>query len=148
MKVKGHTLVWHTQLPSLGRPHRQRRRPAHGDERPHHPGDDPLQGKGDCLGRRQRGLDRRNDDAALPFLDLLGPGYIDEAFITARAADPDARLYYNDWGTEGTSDKANAAYDMFVGMLGRAVPLDGVGVQMHTGVPKTTARRWRPWSRT
>jgi endo-1,4-beta-xylanase len=133
MKVKGHTLVWHTQLPAWvsSITSADDLRTAMND----HITQVMTHFKGKVAAWdvvNEAWIDGTTMQPS-PFLDLLGPGYIDEAFITARAADPDARLYYNDWGTEGTSDKANAAYDMFVGMRGRGVPLDGVGLQMHTG---------------
>jgi endo-1,4-beta-xylanase len=65
------------------------------------------------------------------FQQQLGDGFIDEAFIAARAADPDAKLYYNDYGTEGTNRKADAVFGMVQGMVERGVPIDGVGMQMH-----------------
>jgi endo-1,4-beta-xylanase len=77
-----------------------------------------------------------NDDGLairdLIFQRTLGNGYIDEAFRAARAADPNAKLYYNDFGTEGLSAKSNAVFAMVQGMLARGVPIDGVGLQMHT----------------
>jgi len=65
----------------------------------------------------------------------LGPSFIDEAFELARAADPDAKLYYNDFRAEGMSAKSQAIYDMVAGMVERGVPIDGVGMQMHLGPP-------------
>jgi endo-1,4-beta-xylanase len=77
-----------------------------------------------------------NDDGLslrdLIFQRTLGDGYIDEAFRAARAADPNAKLYYNDFGTEDLSAKSDAVYTMLEGMLERGVPIDGVGLQMHT----------------
>ena len=35
-----------------------------------------------------------------PWFQMLGPGYIDLAFRTAREADPTALLTYNDYGIE------------------------------------------------
>ncbi len=74
------------------------------------------------------GLSRRD----LVFQRFLGDGYIDEAFRAARAADPDAKLFYNDFGTEDLSPKSDAVYAMLQGMIERGVPIDGVGLQMHT----------------
>jgi endo-1,4-beta-xylanase len=67
------------------------------------------------------------------FSQYLGDGFIDEAFQAARAADANAKLYYNDYGTEGNSPKANAVYAMVQGMMMRGIPIDGVGMQMHVG---------------
>lgn len=133
LDVKGHTLVWFRQLPSWVQ---------------------QLSGAANVRAAmlnhiqtvvgRFRGRvvawdvvnEAWNDDGLsmrdLIFQRALGDGYIDEAFRAARAADPDAKLYYNDFGTEGLSAKANAVYEMLRGMLERGVPIDGVGLQMHT----------------
>lgn len=66
-----------------------------------------------------------------PFLAAMGPAYIDIAFETARAADPTARLLYNDYKVGWLTPKADAMYDLVVDMQSRGVPLDGVGLQMH-----------------
>jgi endo-1,4-beta-xylanase len=67
------------------------------------------------------------------FYQLLGAGFIDDAFAAAHAADPNARLYYNDYGAEGAGAKSDAVYGMVQGMITRGVPINGVGLQMHTG---------------
>jgi endo-1,4-beta-xylanase len=61
----------------------------------------------------------------------IGPQYIDMAFQWAREANPQARLFYNDYGGEGLGRKSDAIYALVKGMLQRGVPLDGVGLQMH-----------------
>jgi endo-1,4-beta-xylanase len=61
----------------------------------------------------------------------LGSGYLDMAFQLAHAADPNAKLFYNDYGGEGLSAKSNAIYSMVQGMIGRGVPINGVGLEMH-----------------
>jgi endo-1,4-beta-xylanase len=64
--------------------------------------------------------------------------YLDVAFRAARLADPNAKLFYNDYNvassqgwSQGKSDKM---YEMVKSMLERDVPIDGVGLQMHVGV--------------
>lgn len=61
----------------------------------------------------------------------IGPDYIDMAFQWAHQANPQARLFYNDYGGEGLGRKSDAIYALVKGMLARGVPLDGVGLQMH-----------------
>ena len=61
----------------------------------------------------------------------LGSGYIDTAFQLAHAADPNAKLFYNDYGGEGLSAKSNAIYTLVQGMISRGVPINGVGLEMH-----------------
>jgi len=61
----------------------------------------------------------------------IGSGYIDMAFQLAHAADPNAKLFYNDYGGEGLSAKSNAIYTLVQGMISRGVPINGVGLEMH-----------------
>lgn len=65
------------------------------------------------------------------WLRTIGPEYIDMAFQFAREADPDAKLFYNDYNNEDMGMKSNAVYDLVKGMIERGVPIDGVGLQMH-----------------
>jgi cellulose 1,4-beta-cellobiosidase len=60
-----------------------------------------------------------------------GPGFIDEAFRRARAADPTAELYYNDFNTEENGAKTTALVSLVQRLLQNGVPIDGVGFQMH-----------------
>jgi endo-1,4-beta-xylanase len=57
--------------------------------------------------------------------------YIDVAFRTARAADPQALLFYNDYNIEGSNAKSDSVYAMVRSMQQRGVPIDGVGFQGH-----------------
>lgn len=67
--------------------------------------------------------------------EQVGPDYIDLAFRTARAADPHARLTYNDYGVEYDNDqdaeKRRLILEMLRGMQKRGVPIDAVGIQSH-----------------
>jgi endo-1,4-beta-xylanase len=133
MAIKGHTLVWYSQLPSWvssmsGADRVRQTMLNHITQVMTH-----YRGKlhaWDVVNEawQDDGLALRNN----VFLQNLGEGYIDEAFEAARAADPGTKLYYNDYGTEGMSAKANAVYEMVRGMKERGVPIDGVGLQMHT----------------
>ena len=61
----------------------------------------------------------------------IGPEYIEMAFRWAREADPNALLFYNEYGAEGTSRKSDAVYELVKSLQDRGVPIDGVGLQMH-----------------
>ncbi|ASW54457.1 endo-1,4-beta-xylanase [Plantactinospora sp. KBS50] len=69
----------------------------------------------------------------------LGSGYIADAFRWARAADPQALLFYNDYNIEAfgsgdpANDKTRFVYDMAKDLRSRGVPIDGVGSQGHLG---------------
>ena len=130
-RIRGHALVWHSQLPSRlvnggfspeelrdldGRPHRRRGR--------------PLQGRDLCLGRRQRALRRRRLVAAV---DLVrrDADYVAIALKAAREADPDAKLYINDYNVETDGPKMRALYDLVAALKRQGAPIDGVGLQSH-----------------
>jgi endo-1,4-beta-xylanase len=70
-----------------------------------------------------------------PWLDLIGPDYIELAFHTARQADPTALLTYNDYGIENdTADQREKRSQVLLlvrRMKARGVPIDAVGVQSH-----------------
>lgn len=57
--------------------------------------------------------------------------YVDVAFQAARQADPNVKLFYNDYGGEGLGAKSDAIYNMVKSMKSRNIPIDGVGLQMH-----------------
>ncbi len=61
----------------------------------------------------------------------IGPTYIDLAFQTAHDADPQSKLYYNEYDSENMTPKADGVYNLVSGMLQRGVPIDGVGLQSH-----------------
>jgi endo-1,4-beta-xylanase len=61
----------------------------------------------------------------------IGPEYIWLAFQWAHAADPGAQLFLNENYAEGMNEKSQGVYAMLVGLLGKGVPVHGVGMQMH-----------------
>jgi endo-1,4-beta-xylanase len=64
----------------------------------------------------------------------LGPGILADAFRWAHAADPKALLFYNDYniaGEDGTNAKSDAVYAWAQAMLAQGVPIDGIGDQGH-----------------
>jgi len=65
------------------------------------------------------------------------PNYIDLAFQWARAADPNVKLFYNDYGAEGSGAKSDAVYAMVQSMKQRGIPIDGVGLQYHVSLGYT-----------
>jgi endo-1,4-beta-xylanase len=64
-------------------------------------------------------------------LQRTGSDWIEVAFRTARAADPGAKLCYNDYNTDGQNAKSNAVYAMVADFKARGVPIDCVGFQSH-----------------
>jgi len=69
------------------------------------------------------------------WLQLIGPGYLELAFRTARQADASALLTYNDYGIELDTpeqiDKRGQVMMLVRRLKARGVPIDAVGVQSH-----------------
>ena len=69
--------------------------------------------------------------------DILGQGEMDSWFRLARAADPTAQLFLNDYGLvedNGWQTRhQDYVYDTVRGMLSRGVPIQGVGLESHFG---------------
>ena len=67
--------------------------------------------------------------------DLDGDGnsydFMEHAFRFARAADPDAQLIINDYSLESDARKLNDFYTAVKTMLEKGVPIDGAGIQAH-----------------
>ena len=67
-----------------------------------------------------------------------GPEYIDWAFEAARAADPDIKLFINDYSTE-LAGKRGRLVTIVEDLIARGIPLDGVGHQAHIQQSTTAA---------
>lgn len=65
------------------------------------------------------------------FYQTIGPSYIPIAFEAAAAADPDAKLYYNDYNIEYAGDKADLALEIVKSVQDYGAKIDGVGLQGH-----------------
>jgi endo-1,4-beta-xylanase len=66
-----------------------------------------------------------------PWAATLGAGYIDLAFQEARAADPSAQLFYNDYNLETPGLKQDSVFARLSSMKARGIPIDGIGFQAH-----------------
>ncbi|MFI7679301.1 endo-1,4-beta-xylanase [Actinophytocola sp. NPDC049390] len=64
-------------------------------------------------------------------LQRTGNDWIEAAFRAARNADPNAKLCYNDYNTDGINPKSTAIYNMVADFKNRGVPIDCVGFQSH-----------------
>ena len=74
---------------------------------------------GNSGGRRDSNLQRTGND------------WIEAAFRAARNADPNAKLCYNDYNTDGVNAKSTGIYNMVADFKNRGVPIDCVGFQSH-----------------
>lgn len=72
------------------------------------------------------------------FYQKLGADYIENAFVAARAADPDADLFYNDYSLVDNGTKLDHVMDMVEDFQTRSIPIDGIGFQMHVQIDYPT----------
>lgn len=64
------------------------------------------------------------------WLESIGSDYIEMAFQFAHEADPNAKLYYNDYNLD-SKNKADIVYAMVKDLRAKGVPIDGIGMQGH-----------------
>ncbi|MFF0701485.1 endo-1,4-beta-xylanase [Streptomyces tendae] len=131
-QVRGHTLAWHSQQPGWmqslsGSALRQAMIDHINGVMAHYKGKivqwdvvNEAFADGSSGSRRDSNLQRTGND------------WIEVAFRTARAADPSAKLCYNDYNVENwTWAKTQAMYNMVRDFKSRGVPIDCVGFQSH-----------------
>ncbi|MGK5672007.1 endo-1,4-beta-xylanase [Micromonospora sp. URMC 106] len=132
MSVRGHTLAWHSQQPGWmqnmsGSALRQAMLNHVTQVATHFRGQvvawdvvNEAFADGSTGARRDSNLQRTGND------------WIEAAFRAARAADPGAKLCYNDYNTDDwTHAKTQAVYNMVRDFKQRGVPIDCVGFQSH-----------------
>lgn len=71
------------------------------------------------------------------WLRKLGPDYLKYAFTFAHEADPDTKLYYNDYQIENIGFKSNSTLNLVNWLRSEGVTVDGVGLQWHIDVSTT-----------
>src|SRR5688572_26949233 len=132
MRVKGHTLAWHSQQPGWmqgmsGQALRNAMLNHVTQVATHFRGQvfawdvvNEAFADGSSGGRRDSNLQRTGND------------WIEAAFRAARSADPNAKLCYNDYNTDNWSHaKTQGVYRMVQDFKSRGVPIDCVGFQAH-----------------
>ncbi len=145
MKVRGHTLLWHNQIPEwFFTDPKDPQKPASRDlllarmkthiqtVMEHFKGDiDSWDVVNEVLSDH-KGL--RGDDEGSRWLGILGPDYIEKAFRFAREADPKAKLVINDYNLESDSRKRDEMVKLVRRLRAKKVPVDAVGMQMHISI--------------
>lgn len=132
MQVRGHTLVWHNQLPRWLTEGKFSQAELVAILREH-----ILTVVGRYKGRVAVWdvVNEAISDDGFPrdtiWLRGIGSKYIDLAFQWAHEADPGAQLFYNDNGGEGLNRKSDAIYGLVRDLQKRGIPIHGVGLQMH-----------------
>jgi endo-1,4-beta-xylanase len=134
-RLRGHTLVWHAQLPgwvsSIGDANTLR------SAMNNHINNVMARYRGQIYAWdvvNEAFADGSTQLRSSVFRNVLGTGFIEEAFRTARAADPAAKLCYNDYNIEDwNAAKTQGTYNMVRDFRSRGVPIDCVGFQAHFG---------------
>jgi len=130
IKINGHTLIWHSQVPRFVR---SMKSPDSVKEY--------FTSHITTVAGRYNGKifswdvvnEALNEDGSLRnsiFLQHLGEDYIVEAFRLAQKASPDVELYYNDYNIERPKKRAGAIA-IIKKIQAAGVRIDGVGIQGH-----------------
>ncbi len=142
-KVRGHTLVWHSQCP--GWFFRDGAETTDADLLVQRMKDhittivSRYKGKIDTWDVVNEILDDSSGLRQSDWLNIIGDydgdgdnyDFIEIAFQTAHEADPDARLIINDYSLESSNKKASEMYNLVKALLEEGIPVDGIGLQMH-----------------
>lgn len=135
MKINGHTLIWHSQLPAFAR------RIQDADSFKLF-----FTNHIKTVAGRYSGKvfswdvvnEALNEDGTMRksiFLDKIGNDFVTEAFRLAQAASPNTELYYNDYNNEQPQKRAGCIA-LIKKIQAAGVRIDGVGIQGHWEVGK------------
>ena len=130
-RLHGHTLVWHSGMPSwfqslAGQALRTAMNNHITGVMAHY------RGRAYAWDVVNEAFNETGGRRSSSFQSQLGDGYIEEAFRTARAADPEAKLCYSDYFAEDlTTAKGAAVFAMVKDFVERGVPIDCIGLQAH-----------------
>jgi len=134
-RMRGHTTVWHNQLPSWVSSITDANTLR--SVMDNHITTEMTHFKGKIYAWdvvNEAFADGSTQHRSSVFQNVLGNSFIEQAFRTARAADPGAKLCYNDYNIEDwNAAKTQGVYSMVKDFRSRGVPIDCVGLQSHFG---------------
>ncbi|KAK0474876.1 glycoside hydrolase family 10 and carbohydrate-binding module family 1 protein [Armillaria novae-zelandiae] len=125
--IRAHTLVWHNQLPTWVS---NINNPATLTS--------VVQKHISTVAGRYAGkvycIEILNEDGTLQsnvFFNVLGESFVTMAFQAARAADPTAKLYINDFNLDSNNAKVQGMVSLVKKINANGKIIDGIGTQMH-----------------
>jgi endo-1,4-beta-xylanase len=140
MKVRGHTLCWHSQTPSwmfknpdgttVSKDVLLERLKNHITQVVTR-----YKGKVYAWDVVNEAIDDNNSKVyrESQWYKICGEEYIEKAFRWAHEADPDAILFYNDYSTENAG-KRDRIYTFLKNLIDAGVPVHGIGLQGHWSI--------------
>lgn len=144
IKVRGHNFVWHEAIPDwfAGTVSKENAKKILTDHILTVAG--RYKGKiqsWDVVNEAINVADGRSDNLRKsPWLEVMGPEYLEVAYRAARQADPKAKLTYNEYGIENESEdnarKRTATLDLLKRLKAAGVPIDALGIQSHISAGK------------
>lgn len=141
-KLRGHTLLWHSQVPAwFFQDPTDPSKPASKElllsriEKHIKTVVGRYKGKVDSWDVVNEVVDDNGNLRNSPYLRIVGSDeYIAKAFRWAREADPNAKLFINDYNIEYKGAKQDALFNLVKKLKDEGVPIDGVGLQAHISV--------------
>ena len=130
IKVNGHTLIWHSQLPAFAR--RMKDVDSFKTFFANHITTVASRYSGKIFSWDVVN-EALNEDGTMRksiFLDKMGDGFVTEAFRLAEKASPKTELYYNDYNNEQPK-KREGCITLVKKIQAAGVRIDGVGIQGH-----------------
>lgn len=137
MKIHGHTLIWHSQLPSWVAKIKDSSEMKAFIKNHITTLVSRYKGKIDSWDVVNEAL---NEDGSLRksvFLEILGETYLEDAFKWAAASDSKTDLYYNDYNL-CIPEKREGVVKLVKNLQSKGIKIDGVGIQGHWNLNKPT----------
>ncbi len=138
MKIQGHVLVWHSQVPNS----------IFVDENGKQASSELLTKRMEThiqkvVGRYKGKIESWDvvNESITPedgyrkskWLEIMGPEFMEKAFYMAHEVDKDCKLIYNDYGMDDPR-RRNFVVDLVKKYLKKGVPIHGIGMQGHYNI--------------